>query len=82
MSFIGLSSIEKEMANFNFEQLATQVKASQNNFTSAKSATDIKSEICSVWSKIGKYVKLAEAVPVVGKFITILAELLDSLCAS
>ena len=47
----------------------------------AKSVEDVKEHICSVWKKIGKNIKLLEGVPVVGKFVKILAELLDSLCA-
>lgn len=80
MKKLEYSALEKEMANFNFEEMNVATTAAKANFTAAASASDIAGEICRVWSKIGRFVKLAEAIPVVGKFITILADLLDSLC--
>jgi hypothetical protein len=77
----GLSPIEMDMPNFNFEELQDHSTTARLNIASAKSADDVKTQICNIWSKIGKYVKLAEAVPVIGKFIKILAELLDSVCS-
>jgi hypothetical protein len=82
MSNIQLSAIEKEMANFNFDELNAHKESAKANIKTAASIADVKTEICQVWSKIRKYVVLAEAIPVVGKFITILAELLDSICAA
>jgi hypothetical protein len=75
------SAIEKEMANFNFDDLHAHTVTAKANIATAASAADVKSQICNIWSKIGKYVKLAENIPVVGKFIKILADLLDTLCA-
>ena len=77
-----LTSMETEMSNFDFDSLSTQAATAKANIAGATSAGDIKTEICNIWSKIGKYVKLAEALPFVGKFVTILADLLDSLCGS
>ncbi|MGZ3810336.1 MAG: hypothetical protein ACXVJN_01315, partial [Mucilaginibacter sp.] len=52
------------------------------NIASARDIADVKAEICSVWSKIRQYVIWAENIPVAGKFITILADLLDSICGA
>jgi hypothetical protein len=80
MENYSLTPIEKEMLNFNFDQLHMQKEEAKKNIAGARSASDITSEICNVWKKIGRFVKLAEGIPVVGKFIKILADLLDSLC--
>lgn len=82
MEKIELSAIEKEMANFNFDELDTHTQRAKANFAQAKNAGEIKVEICQVWSKIRKFVVLAENIPIVGKYIKILADLLDSLCGS
>jgi len=76
----GLTKIEKEMLNFNFEEFQVQTLNAQKSIASAKSATDVISEICNVWSKIRKYVILTYNIPVVGKFIKILGDLLDTIC--
>ena len=76
------SAIEKEMASFNFNDLQTQAQTAKAGIATAESVEDIKDKICQIWSKIGKYVKLAENIPFIGKFVTILADLLDSICAA
>lgn len=80
MSNIGLSKIEKEMLNFNFDEFHVQTLNAQKSIGSAKSAKDVISEICSVWSKIKIYVVLTYNIPIVGKFIKIMGDLLDSIC--
>lgn len=80
MKKIEFSAIENEMANFNFNQLQADHSAAKDNLKLAASAADISSEICKVWSKIRRFVILAENIPFIGKFITILADLLDSIC--
>jgi hypothetical protein len=80
MKTIEFSTAEKEMANVNFQALVAQNTTAKENIAKAASVADVTSEICKVWSSIRKYVVLAENIPVVGKFITILADLLDSLC--
>jgi hypothetical protein len=80
MSTISLSGIEKEMANFNFDELSSHLQSAQTRLTSATTAQDVKSEICNVWSKIRKFVVLAENIPIVGKYLTIVVQLLDSIC--
>lgn len=77
---VQLSAIENEMQKFDFKNLAAQTETAKVSIANAQTVGDIKAEICNIWSKIGKYVKLAEAFPFVGKFITILAGLLDSIC--
>jgi hypothetical protein len=82
MSKIELSMLEKEAANFDFAALQTHAESAKLRVAEAKTAGDIKAEICALWSKIGKFVKMAEVVPIIGKFVTIIANLLDSLCAA
>jgi hypothetical protein len=82
MEKIELSAIEKEMANFNFDELNAHKDRAKAAIAKAASAADVKSEICQVWQKIRKFVVLAENVPVVGKYIRILVELLDTLCGA
>lgn len=82
MNKIELSAVEKEMANFNFDELYAHTQKAKANISSAKSVADVKDHICQVWSKIRKFVVLAEDIPIIGKYIKILAELLDSLCGS
>ena len=81
MEKIQLSALEKEMANFNFDELATHSENAKEIIANAQTASDVKSQICLVWSKISKFVKPLELLPIVGKFVKILADLLDTLCA-
>ena len=69
MNKIEYSAIEKEMANFDFSEFQNKTEKAKANIAAAASVADVKSEICNVWSKIGKYVKYAEAIPIVGKFM-------------
>lgn len=82
MNKIELSPLEKEMANFNFDELYTHTQKAKANIAKAESVADIKDQICQVWSKIRKFVVLAENIPIIGKYIKILADLLDSLCGA
>ena len=59
MKTIEFSHLEKEMANFDFKELAAKTSESKSNIEKAASVADIKNEICNVWSKIRKYVILA-----------------------
>ncbi len=80
MSNTGLSALEKEMAEFDFEALNKKVSAMHVNLAAAKSAADVKNEICAIWSKIRKFVIAGEVIPFIGKYLKILAQLLDSIC--
>lgn len=82
MNTIEFSPLEKEMASFNFDEFNTRAVAAKATIASTENIEDIKAEICTVWSKIRKFVIAAEVVPVAGKFITILAELLDAICGT
>lgn len=82
MKTIAFSPLEKEMANFNFEEFKAETTAAKAAIAKAQDIADVKTQICSVWSKIRKYVIWAENVPVAGKFIVILAELLDAICGT
>jgi hypothetical protein len=82
MEKIEYSAIEKEMAKLNLAELQNSIGKSRDNIAAATSAGDIKAEICSVWSKIKPFIIAAEAIPFVGKYLKLLAELLDSLCSA
>lgn len=77
------SEIENEMINFDFKALENQ-KTHAVSMISAKdvSAGDIKNQICDIWKKIGKFIKLLKNVPIIGKYVTILCDLLDSICSA
>ncbi len=82
MKTIEFSALEKEMMNFNFDELKASNANAKANIAKAKDIGDVTTEICNVWSKIRKYVILAENIPFIGKFVTILADLLDSICGA
>lgn len=77
MSNLELTAIEKEMAAFNPEDWKD---FTQSNKSKLASAEETRSNICELWQKIRKFVKLAENIPFVGKYISILANFLDTLC--
>ncbi|MDP9046855.1 MAG: hypothetical protein M3N14_01880 [Bacteroidota bacterium] len=81
MKTIELTSIEREMQNFDFNKLTAQSQTAKANIAKATSAADVTAAICGVWSSISKYVKAGEILPFVGKYLTILADLLDSICS-
>ena len=74
------NALENEMINFDFSEIEAYAQSAQESINFSNSAVDIRTQICSVWSKIRRYVKWAEAVPVAGKYITILVNLMDSIC--
>jgi hypothetical protein len=81
MSKFNLTATEQEMVNFKFDDLDTVAEKAKTDIANAKSAADVKTAICNLWSKVpGWAKKLLEAVPVVGKFFTLIADALDSLC--
>ncbi|MBS1687752.1 MAG: hypothetical protein JSS96_03445 [Bacteroidetes bacterium] len=83
MKNIEFSTIEKEMASFDFEQIKTEMQTSKNVLVSPNATTaDIKEKICTIWGKIRRFIILLENIPVAGKFVQILVELLDSICNS
>ena len=77
------SEIENEMINFDFQALENQ-KTHAVSMISAKdvSAGDVKKQICDIWKKIGKYIRPLKVLPIVGKFIAILCDVLDSICGA
>jgi hypothetical protein len=68
------------MVDFDFAQLNKTVASAKSNIAKAATAAELGSAICSVWAKVRKYVVLASNVPVIGKFIKPLIEVLDALC--
>ena len=73
-------SLEREMIDYNFVELHKAAESAKERIANAKTAADVTTEVCKVWHKIAKYVILAEAIPVVGKYIKILAGLLNAIC--
>jgi hypothetical protein len=82
MANMKLSDTENSLSNFDFDGLAAQNETAKANIAAAASVDDIKTEICNIWSKVRPYVIWAENIPVIGKFVTILADLLDSICGA
>lgn len=68
------------MANYDLASLAATTESAKTALASAKTAADVQSSVCSVWSKVRKFVVIAESFPVVGNFIKMLADVLDALC--
>jgi hypothetical protein len=82
MANMQFSDVEKSLSNFDFDGLAAQNETAKAAIAGAGSADDVKTEICNIWSKVRSYVIWAENIPVIGKFVTILADLLDSICGT
>lgn len=82
MQNLAFSAVENQMLNFDFNALNEEAQAAQARIAAAASVADIKTEICAIWSKIKPFVKWIEAIPIVGKYVTILAGVLDSICGA
>lgn len=80
MKSIALTATEKELAGFDFEALNKQKDQAKAAIAKASTVQDVITEICNIWRTIRKFVIALEVIPGVGKFITIFADLLDSLC--
>lgn len=80
-----LTKIEQEMVD-NYASIKLEsdalVKSLNGEGKALEGIDDIKAKICSVWSKIKPFIGLLEKIPLVGRYVTILASLLDALCAS
>lgn len=72
--------LEKEMINFNFADIQKDVNDAKASF--AASAFPASNKLCDVWRKIRRFIKPLSHLPVVGKFVAILVEVLDSICPS
>lgn len=82
MEKLEFNANEKELAAMNLSDLQTHAENAKAAIATAKSVGDVKTAICTFWSKYGKYIKALEVVPFAGKVITALAALLDSICAN
>jgi hypothetical protein len=81
MSTLSLSATDQELLKYDFSQLSGISQTATAELANAKTAQDVKSAICKVWSKIPDWAKKAlEAIPIIGKFFTLLATALDALC--
>jgi hypothetical protein len=82
MKSIEFTSTEREMMKFDFNKLAAKSEAAKAKIAKAATAADVKSAICDVWNSVSSAVKKLENWPFVGKYVTILADVLDSICAA
>jgi hypothetical protein len=81
MNTLNLAANEQELQKYDFNQLNGFSQTAVADIANAKTAADVKTAICNVWNKIPDWAKkLLEAAPLVGKFFTLLATVLDSLC--
>lgn len=80
MASLQFSPIEKQMVNVDLDALMAQNETAKANIAAATSPADIVTEICGIWKKIRPFVIPFEPTPIIGKYITILAGLLDSIC--
>jgi len=81
MKNFDLSPLEKDLAGFDFNNLHAQVQVAKTNVSNAKTAADVKQQICIIWSKIKPYLPIIEAIPFAGKFVKIFADLMNTICA-
>ena len=80
MSKTELIALEKDMVNFNADELKTLTENAKRNIAAAQTAKDVKKEICGLWKKIDKFIRPLENMPGIGKFIKAFAEILDAIC--
>jgi hypothetical protein len=80
MKNLEFNAVEQKATSANIAQLAKATEVAKANIATAASVADVKTEICNIWNQVKQYVIWAENVPVVGKYITILADLLNSIC--
>lgn len=72
------NELEQEMINFNFDDLQKDIQSSKTAFAANAAIGDTR--LCEVWRKIRKFIAPLQSLPVVGKFVAILVEVLDSIC--
>ena len=77
-----MSDTEKQLATYDYEALGAQADAAKAKIAAATTVADLKTEICAVWSKIRPIAIKLEGFPYVGKIITIIATVLDAVCAA
>jgi hypothetical protein len=81
MSNYNLNAEENQMLKYDYSHLNTLAETSKTNIAKATSVADLKSEICKFWSKIPDWAKKwLRNTPIVGKFFSIIADVLDSFC--
>ncbi|HET6256212.1 MAG TPA: hypothetical protein VFE32_19195 [Puia sp.] len=80
MSNFAFDTLENEMVDFDFAQMNQTVASAKSTIAKATTAAELGSAICSVWAKVRKYVVWASNLPILGKFIKPLIEVLDVLC--
>lgn len=74
------TDLEKEMINFNFEELQLFTNESQIKLANATSAADVSSRICELWNKVARFIRPLSNLPFAGRFVKILVDVLDSIC--
>lgn len=80
MENVNYTDLEKEMLNFDFRALEAEVAAAKTSLSAGADRAAGLQKLCEVWRKIRKYIKALEVIPVIGKFVTIFAGLMDSIC--
>lgn len=81
MEKMEFTALEREMMTMNMDTMQADVEIARTKAVQASSGADVRGAICEFWSKYGKFIKIATKVPVVGKYVQALADLLDALCA-
>lgn len=82
MATFKFNSVEKEITESNINELFSAKATAITNIAKAQTAADVKTEICNIWKKIKPFVTILGSIPVVGNYLKILFELLDSICGS
>lgn len=82
MNKIEMSILEKEMIAFDITALHSDILAAEVLISSADSVEEMRSRICVIWGKLRKFIKIAENIPVTGKYISLLSSLLDAICSA
>jgi hypothetical protein len=81
MKKLQLAEIEKESSSINFEELQSKTIQASQAIANAQTAADVKAKLCEVWNSVKKIVEALEDIPVAGKYLKILADLLNTICA-
>jgi hypothetical protein len=82
MESFKFNHVEKQMTESQINDLKSANATAVTNIAKAQTAADVKTEICNIWKKIRPFVIILTSIPVVGNYLKILFELLDSICPS
>ncbi len=78
-----LAKLESDMLD-NYDQIEKEVDefvASMSSHGFADAGIDgLRERICSIWSKIRPFLAILEKLPLVGKYVRMLATLMNAIC--